>query len=1011
MRKLSNFIYAPAVYIVLATFVASLSTTSQAQEIPRPKDQGYKFLTQDSTTYVRKDASSTKRVKIEMEATSQYGATQISIFQVALPQSDSAFKLIHAFTTTDHHLYPTRPAQVEKTTQSVAGLKEALTSFTVYKIPFSHVTVGSTVSLEYEVVNPPLFPGVFQDQGGITNEFFAKNEKQEYISEIPLSIQTHGFKDFYTARRVIRDGKYIFNIDPTPMASMLEGKMVRAGTFFLSSAKSWQQLDEIISPEYRKAVTTPLPKEFQEIAQAASAEKTSAQKIETVARELKKKITYSGDWRTEKGKFFPAGHQKVVQTGRGDCKDFATSMAAILQKIGFQSEVALSFRNFGNANHKFMKEMVYFPSLTPFNHAIVWAKDAAGKQWWVDPTNPHVIADVLSSDLLGNFALILDGKSEKPVFLPEKNAHPWKSKWDQTIEVKPDNSVHVTSRQEYNDTAFNTMTLIENLYGKEGMETFFSRTLNPMAESKATYTLSSKNDLHVYDVNLTSKEWVDEQKQKSFSVDAPPAIAAFLFSGGRGGGLADISLGEPGLRERTTLLKNHKVIDPIPHECVIRSPWFDFEREVQIVGEDTRLTDRLEIKKSYIPYEQLEEDTTSRLLGEVSSCQSSSHLLTFLDPSEKTVAEAKRDQLKGPPVDQMSEKDVEALLNLDDHSLDDYVDKKLYRYYSKRLEKNPKDAEAAARRAFALRSMGYLVSSKYVPAYPESALKDLEDFEKQAGEPVKESRFYYVRGVCQLSLGRQKEALQTLNALKQIAPDSYDYASLGYNIYNSTKQYAQAEVWLKSALAKATRKHDKMFSQSRLADLLNGEKKYAEAAKVYEEVLKDHPTDAWEWHNAAINLFDLESYDQCITYEKKALSLMEFGAAKHTLARALLKKSELKLLVLEKQPADKKEGKLYGDASESLVLEALRWDPDNPRARFQLANIYMNRYSKDQDTDGISKAREYIQKAVALDPRFYKKGQFEMNRTLQLERTKRQTASVKEEPKGAAPQLKNVPGT
>lgn len=57
------------------------------------------------------------------------------------------------------------------------------------------------------------------------------------------------------------------------------------------------------------------------------------------------------------------------------------------------------------------------------------------------------------------------------------------------------------------------------------------------------------------------------------------------------------------------------------------------------------------------------------------------------------------------------------------------------------------------------------------------------------------------------------------------------------------------------------------------------------------------------------------------------------------------------------------------NSSESLYLEALKWNPDNVDALAHLSLVHLNYFTLDQKADQLKKGKKYLNRALELNPR------------------------------------------
>lgn len=925
-------------------------------------EMGYKQTLSRVQTTIAASGKSTKITEEKNIVTTPQGATQLSNYVVTIQGKKATFQLIRAQVKTEGKVYSISPEKIKKSVVQNAA-DGGLRQNQQVVIPLEQVKVGSEVSITYKITNEPLMKGNFFDAGGISNVMLADTETVTYLSDTPLKLLTQGFGEFYSATESKIGNRFKIEISPTEQARLTVGKVQKVGMFFVSTSSSWKHLNQLISAKYEKAVSEPLPKAFADIVEEARKQTDSKKKIEFVAERLKKVITYAGDWRTAEGGYFPMGHAALVKSGRGDCKDYSTSMAAILRKLGFQSNVALSFRSGGGSelSRATIKRMPDAPSLAYFNHAIVWAKDNSGQEFWLDPTNTFVIANVLSSDLLGNIALILDGKSEQVRKLPVKNAETAKTEVVQTVSFRPDNTAMVTATMDMNPVAFNDMAILERQAGPEVMKLVLSLFLNPRSKMQTRYKVGAEGNKQRYNIEGYGNNWIFEEKGKVHVLVSHPA-ALYLMKPATDG---DFQFGQNSETTYTTTVKNHRVVDPVPHHCLIRSKWIDVDREIKVIGNDTIVKDRIVSKEHIATAEEVRSDEFKMTIRDISGCADDAYLLTKLDPSLKTVEQTKLDALKGPDLDKMTEEDFAKLRDMNEPRLFNYKNIKLRLYSLNQVAKNPASLEHYADAAWRTYRMGYLSGDNYRPGYVNEAMEIIKK-----GQAASNGKFnaYLLRTKIRLNLSLMKtnEALADFKVLLEKDPKNSKTAEIGAFISRRMGKLQDAERWWLNAIALTTVISDKDQYRQQLAEIYQAQQRHDEAIKVHEEILKGPNVTAWQWHNAAIVYQGNNNFDRAIEYEKKALELMDFGAARWNLSELLYAKAQSFGSALPKYSV--KEKKFEAFPAEALLLEAIKYNGENIDALTRLAHVYSGMGLMSMDQSYFEKAGVVAAQALKVDP-------------------------------------------
>jgi tetratricopeptide (TPR) repeat protein len=310
----------------------------------------------------------------------------------------------------------------------------------------------------------------------------------------------------------------------------------------------------------------------------------------------------------------------------------------------------------------------------------------------------------------------------------------------------------------------------------------------------------------------------------------------------------------------------------------------------------------------------------------------------------------------------MTDADAQALDDLNDLDLRHYALQKRYHYFKNKLAKNPKDIEAYARVARSLATMGYMKGDEYLASYVKDGLVYVDKGMTAAG-PTFNALLYSTKARLNIFLGKLSEATAAFATIVQKDPKSFETAMVGYQLNKALKKPADAEKWIAFAIGVASTPAQKTLARRYMGYALSNEGRHQEALVYYNESLKAPDASPWDWHNAALEYCELKDLDKCIEYEKHALKISEFGAAKHQLAGALVQKADVLM-----QKVSYYQGKSTDQPAEQLYLEALKWDSGNIEAMLGMALLLSGRHAAMNSPSEYEKAKTYLQQAIATKP-------------------------------------------
>jgi tetratricopeptide (TPR) repeat protein len=936
-----------------AFFLAVLSFACSAE--PNVQDLGYRDVASVLKVLIAKDGTTTTDILQTIQITNPGAASKFSNYGIAIGEVGAVFNLVRAEVKNGDDVSSVDREDVHQSTNTQGG--QALSTITQYVIPLKKVHVNSEITIEYEIKRKPLVAGMFDFVGGISNEHFAATEKQIFESAVPIKYFTRGFDKFYSATTSRKGTRYVLEIGPTEQARMTEGKELHRGVYAVSTAASWEQLNKNLTLPYEKALKAPLPRAFEKAVTKASALKDPGAQIVSVGADLHDILTYSGDWTTVHGRFFPSGHKAVVKTARGDCKDFATSMVGMLRKLGFEAHVALTTIAVKVIDMSDTTGFKDVPVLSLFNHAIVWTKDNTGTIRWIDPTADPVTAETISPMLLGNVAFVLDGSKTGLQTLPGKNRIPGKLKITQTITLNSDDFVSVTAKLSANETANNPFAMIQKQAGDEPLKRIFGRILNPTIEKEANFHKVMNGSDAIYEITYEGKGWIHESPKKWKSLFVNPA-ASLLFNKDKTDG--SMNFGEEGVVDVDTEIVAQSVVDPILHECTIRSRWLDFDRAISKSGNDAHISDHTVVKVMKISKTDQTTDDFEHLSEEVIHCAKAGNLTIFLDPGQKTSGQTKAEKKTGPPADKMTAADADALENETNVGLRNYILSKLYHYYSMQITKSSQDPILYARRASILNRMAFRDGQKYWPGLCEEGMLDIGKAEELTkGEfklEVSAAKTHLL-----FALGKFNDANVEFKRVLDKSPSAFETYYLGYLLSLHAKNYAGAQGYLAYATRVAKSKPELALTRSEAPYLLTEQNKLPEAIKSFDELIKQPDPTPWDLLNAGRARFLNKNYGQAISLEKRGIAIYELDAAKKLLSDALYQ-SALEIAAKASKTTE-------SDDANQMFRESLKWNEFNIDSLKALAKSNYEKYKADKKSEhNLTEAKGYLDKIMSRYP-------------------------------------------
>lgn len=203
----------------------------------------------------------------------------------------------------------------------------------------------------------------------------------------------------------------------------------------------------------------------------------------------------------------------------------------------------------------------------------------------------------------------------------------------------------------------------------------------------------------------------------------------------------------------------------------------------------------------------------------------------------------------------------------------------------KMLEKNPDSARAYTVLGRATWWMGYINEGTHDPG----KLKEAQGYYRRAVElDPKFKEGVYFLGVSHVTAKEYGQALTISDKLKKEYPDWPRSYFIPIQVSSKTKDYATLMKQCEELTSKFPDDKDTVgYAEGQLVDAYTALGQLDKAEELYLKFIAEAPDHAWTIGNYAGFLCDYKKdYDKAIEYAQKALAIMDYGVARHTLARA-----------------------------------------------------------------------------------------------------------------------------
>lgn len=576
----------------------------------------------DSILTVEADGSYVEETQSTFQVLNRQAIEANGVSVMHYKPGSEQLEFLAAATINDNETIQVNPASMED--KPLASNASGFSEINQHKFPFPSVREGYRLFRKYriKVKHPPLagffFAGYsWTDATLNTSIRIVSALPLEYVVNDPngaLKIVAGREKDKYTLE--IKQLKKIFHgilNEKNSSWPLTQYPWVR-----VSSTKSWRDFARAAGKPFEEVLSQPLPPVFDEIVKAASKETSTLSKINLALRLFSEKFRYFGDWRAVNGGLVPRSLAAIVASGYGDCKDFATSITAILRKMEISAHVA-----FVNRSWAVIETNTSLPLIFDFNHAIVFVDK---ENIWLDPTNSYRPAELISADIASRTALVLDLKNPR---LETTAAETTKSnsvtlKW--IFSPKSEGWEDVDIRMLFEgEPAFSQAW--EILFSGKTVEKKFrlaieggdnaSRNLRFYETTKPSVNSMMRFESHLqYErANLFYRTNLGEMSTLAHEFGTIADIAA-VSPDNR---VSDFQISTIRRLEHQQLYKERFASGKLP-ECKIRSPWIEADRNFVQTSQGLQQKDIFVTKVRRIPVADIHSPAFKRLQNEIRSC-------------------------------------------------------------------------------------------------------------------------------------------------------------------------------------------------------------------------------------------------------------------------------------------------------------------------------------------------------------------------------------------------------
>jgi hypothetical protein len=380
----------------------------------------------------------------------------------------------------------------------------------------------------------------------------------------------------------------------------------------VSSEKDYTKIGQQIAKMYQPIFDEPLPQELETIKSLVSKEMSEVDCIDTAVTSLLDKLTYLSTFNTLEGHYAPRSLETIIKSGYGDCKEFSSCLAAILNKLGYTAKIACVYRG-----DVYLDRQEDLPNIgKDTNHIIAKVIAPSGKIYWIDPTNAVSMADGIFPDIADRPALVLDLKNPTYERIPAIDYQHAVTRQQKTYTFQEDETVVIENV--FRIEGGEAIHLTENLTKyplsliKGALIKVFCDSSDPISpnvqlpESRSPKVRPIEGSLSYGDnhfINHTNlgNAFPLKSKWSEKYTSASSANEGSLY------------VGPPRTWIRKEILKNVTAKDLHTLEFSIKTPWLNANRELSLKDEGIIVIETVEILKSLISSQDLKSDQFNEL--------------------------------------------------------------------------------------------------------------------------------------------------------------------------------------------------------------------------------------------------------------------------------------------------------------------------------------------------------------------------------------------------------------
>jgi tetratricopeptide (TPR) repeat protein len=880
----------------LAFILSFLLSFSSFARWATESDLSYLLLKNNSNITVKEDGSSFEVNEQFYELLTEGAKKDFSIFKINYDAGKSKVKIKNLTVINGTEKYDYDPNKV--TDKAIDTGREGFDSTKQVSVALPNLKKGSIIKLVFEKEN---FVGPINGAYGLTlnygSQVYEKESNVSIISKKKLHYKEVDPEKVLSISQEVTSEGHKLNIKlKRPHLRKIVGEQGYYPKEFItkisiSSLDSWEAFSKQMTPIYEKKVTDKLPSKLNDILNLVKKEEGVGNQVDKLLASITKSFNYVGDWRSVKGSFYPRSIEEISKSGFGDCKDFSLLTVSLLRKLGYDANFALVFRGEADQPRFVVKDI---PTVGYFNHAIVHLKHD-DKPYWIDATNPSSFGLSYRTDISNKYALVLNETTKNLTYIPYVKSTNNEVKTSKVYDFVKTDVAKVSGEYKLSgEVVLQVKNLVNNLPSESRVNAYERIVTQSDKSSFFEYKDGYKpnSDSWSYEdidlrYNYRTKFTKDSSKGVYFSV--PDSTYARMAAAPREESVSYLSLGDRVKVNRSTTLKNVKLLSEPPLRCEIDNKWVKASRDYKISGSDINILDKVNIKETLVSPNEFGDKAFTDFQYEFYDC--------FVG-QELNIAQANDNNFesladKNKNFEKLSKEEIHSwaykIVMESGYKKDyDYTPYDAIKMLELQLKRTPKSAETYR-----------LLSLVIANTYRDSETYQIEalGYAKKAIDLEPTNPLHYIKVAYILKTnGKNGEANEYIRKATELDQQGIfevrEFELESYVKKRKISEYEFETFFLERILPTARNDYLKRRAYIEAANFFSRRKNYYKWEEYVKKGMSYTPNFAWGYYNAGLTFFKIKNYEKAVEWYEKAVSLMDFSRARYNLSKTYIKMAE-----------------------------------------------------------------------------------------------------------------------